>query len=72
MKKKFIVELILAIILVVTEVIVVAVMYPEAKSASSIDAYISSLLALFINIDVLYGIFIMILNYDWHKNQGSK
>lgn len=67
MKKKYIAELIIAILLLVIEIIVVSVMYSDAKSAQSTDVYITALIAIFINIDVIYGIILIIFNGNWRK-----
>lgn len=67
MKKKYLVELIIAILLVVIELIVILVMYPEALTAQNTDASMTALLAIFINVDILYGIIIIIFNGDWRK-----
>lgn len=63
MSKKTLTEIIIAVLLVVVEVIVVLVCrFGEALSADSIDVYMTSLLAIFINIDVLYAIALLIIN----------
>jgi heme/copper-type cytochrome/quinol oxidase subunit 4 len=67
MKKKYLVELIIAILLVVIELIVILVMYPEALTAQNTDVSMTALLAIFINVDILYGIIIIIFNGDWRK-----
>lgn len=67
MKKKYLIELIIFILLLVLEIIVVAVMYSEAASAQSPDVYITSIIALFTNIDVLYGVFLLIIHGNWRR-----
>jgi hypothetical protein len=67
MKKKYLVELMIAILLLLIEIIVVAVMYPEALSASNTDVYMTAIIALFTNIEVFYGILLIIFNSNWHK-----
>ena len=67
MKRKYLTELIVFILLLVIEVIVIAVVHSEAVSAQNPDAYMTSVIALFINIDVLYSVFLIIFNGDWRK-----
>ena len=67
MKKKYLTELIIAILLLVIEIIVVSVMYSDAKNAQSTDVYMTALIAIFINIDVIYGIILIIFNGNWRK-----
>lgn len=67
MKKKYLVELIITILLTVAEIIVVLVTYPEALKAENTDVFMTAIVALFINIDVLYGIILIIFNGNWRK-----
>jgi hypothetical protein len=67
MKKKYLVELVIAILLLLIEVIVVLVMYSEALNASNTDVYITAIIALFTNIEVIYGIILIIFNGNWRK-----
>lgn len=67
MKKKYLVELIITILLAVAEIIVVLVTYPEALKAENTDVFMTAIVALFINIDVLYGIILIIFNGNWRK-----
>jgi hypothetical protein len=67
MKKKYVVELMIAILLLLIEMIVIAVMYPEALSASNTDVYMTAIIALFTNIEVIYGVILIIINGDWRK-----
>jgi hypothetical protein len=67
MKKKYVVELILAILLFVVEMIVILVMYPEALNAQSTDVYMTAILAIFTNIEVIYGVILIIINGNWRK-----
>jgi hypothetical protein len=67
MKKKYLVELVIAIALAVIEGIVILVKYPEALNAQSIDVYYTALFAIFINIYIIYGVILIILNSNWRK-----
>ena len=55
-------ELIIAGILFLAEVVTLLVCYPEAQSATNPDMYLTSIVAIFINLDVLYGLVLLIVN----------
>jgi hypothetical protein len=67
MKRKYLIELIIAIAILVVEGIFILVNYPAALNAQNTDVYITAILALFINIFVVYGIALIIINGDWRK-----
>jgi hypothetical protein len=67
MKKKYLIEIIIAILLIFIETIAIVVMYSEALSASNTDVYMTAIIALFTNIEVFYGILLIIINGDWRK-----
>jgi hypothetical protein len=67
MKNKYLVELIIALLILVIEIVVVTIMYPEALSAQNPDVYMTALVALFTNIFVVYGVIVIILNSNWRK-----
>ena len=64
MKKRALVELIIAVLLVVIEVVVVLIcrFSDDALNAASMDVYMTSVIAIFINIDVIYAIALIIVN----------
>ena len=71
MKKRVLVESIIAALLVVIEVVVVLVcrFSDDALNAASMDVYMTSVIAIFINIDVIYAIVLIIANsYLNNKN----
>jgi hypothetical protein len=67
MKKKYLVELIIAILLVLSEIVLIIVKYPEALRAQSIDVYMTALFSIYINIFAIYGVVLIILNGNWRK-----
>ena len=68
MSKKALFEIIIAALLVIVEVVVILTCSSgEALNAANADAYMTSLLAVFINIDVLYLIVLQIINSNWGK-----
>jgi hypothetical protein len=67
MKKKYLVELIIAILLVLSEIVLIIVKYPEALRAQSIDVYMTALFSIYINIFAVYGVILIILNGNWRK-----
>ncbi len=64
MKKRALIELIIAALLVVIEVVVVLIcrFSDDALNAPSMDVYMTSVIAIFINIDVVYAIVLIIVN----------
>lgn len=63
MSKKTLIETIIAALLVIVEVVVILICCSgEAQSAAIVDAYMTTVLAIFINIDVLYAIALLIIN----------
>ncbi len=70
MKKRMLIESLLAALLLLAEVITIAVCYSEAASAKSPDLYLTSIVALFINLDVFYGIVLLIVNGN-RKGDGK-
>lgn len=56
------IELIIAGLLLFTEAITLGVCYSEAQSAANPDLYLTSIVAIFINLDVLYGLVLLIIN----------
>lgn len=67
MKKKYLIEIILAVALVLVELIVILCSYSESLHAPNTDMFLTSIIAIFTNIEVLYGIGLVILNSDWRK-----
>jgi hypothetical protein len=67
MKKKYLVELIIAILLVISEIVLIIVKYPEAMRADYIDVYMTALFSVYINIFAIYGVILIILNGNWRK-----
>jgi heme/copper-type cytochrome/quinol oxidase subunit 4 len=67
MKKKYLIELIIAILILVVELIFFMVMYPEAQNAQIPDVYMTAIFTLFTNIFVVYGVILIILNSNWRE-----
>ena len=67
MKKKYIIEIVIAALLVLAELIVILCTYSEALHAPNTDIFITSIIAIFTNIEVLYGIGLAIFNSAWRK-----
>ena len=70
MKKRMLLELIIAGLLLLAEVITIIACYPEARSAASPDLYLTSIVAIFINLDVFYGVILLIVNGN-RKGEGN-
>ncbi len=69
MSKKTLIQIIIAALLLLVEIIVVLVCrFGEALHAASVDAYMTALLTVFINIDVFYLIVLQIINSN-RKNK---
>ena len=69
MKKRVLVESIIAALLVVIEVVVVLIcrFSSDALNATSMDVYMTSVIAIFINIDVIYAIVLIIVNSHFNN-----
>ena len=67
MKKKYVLEIVIAVLIVLVELIVIFWSYSEALHAPNTDIFMTSIIAIFTNIEVLYGIGLVILNSDWRK-----
>ncbi len=68
MSKKAIIEIIIAALLLIVEIIVILVCrFGEALNAVSVDTYMTALIAIFINIDMFYVIALQIINSNWRN-----
>lgn len=66
MSKRAKIEIIIAALLLIVEIIVVLVCrFGEALNAVSVDSYMTAVIAIFINIDVFYIIALQIVNSNW-------
>ena len=69
MSKRALIEILIATLLLIVEIIVVLVCrFGDALNAASVDSYMTAIIAVFINIDVFYLIALQIINSNW-KNK---
>ena len=69
MSKRALIEILIAALLLIVEIIVVLVCrFGDALNAASVDSYMTAIIAVFINIDVFYLIALQIINSNW-KNK---
>ena len=72
MKKKYIIEIAIAGLLALAEIAVVLCFYSEAQRAQNPDLFLTAIIAVFTNVEVLYGIGLIVINSDWRKNREDK